>query len=1034
MPKQSLGQRTIAKTSRRLLPLIVGIYFAAYLDRTNIGIAALGMNKSLGFSDYLYGWGAGIFFLGYFLFEVPSNIILTRTGARVWIARIMITWGIISGMMALVSGPRLFLVLRFLLGVAEAGFFPGILFYFTLWFPAAYRARVIAVLFLAVPGSNAIGAAISGAILALDGVFNLAGWQWIFIIEAIPAVLLAIAVLATLPDRPAAAKWLTAEESEWLEAELRAEHAMVEETHSSLTLGQTLRDPRVLTLSVIYLTIVTATYGITFFLPLIIHGFGLSNVSTGLVTAIPYLLGTLGMVSWGYSSDRQLERRWHYVIACLLAGAGLIAAGWLNDPTAAVIALSVGAIGLYGAKPVFWPLPSVFLSGQAAAVGLALINSIGNLGGFIGPYMVGWISGTTQSYRMGLWFLAGCALLSGLIGLLAIRLPRIAASVTEAETTFSPFGQNTPQWQWTVDRLGGFVVHAPYRLRALVRTNEIWLTVLAGGIGAATGVVVLLIYGCTAVIHSVLFHLELGQGLSGAPAVDPWRVAVIPAAGGLLLGLCGLALTRWRPRAAADPIEANALYGGRMSVSDSLVVVGQTIWSSGVGASVGLEAAYTQISAAFGSWVGRSFRVRRADMRLLVGCGAAAAIAGAFNGPLTGAFYAFELVIGTYNLASLAPVAAATITSLLVVRLFRPYATEIDLSALGSIGPADCIPIITLGLVCAVVGIMVMRSVTLCEQVFRGSRVPAWLRPCLGGVVVGALALIRPQVLSSGHSSLYNQLPGEFALDQLALLAVLKGLASAISIGSGFRGGLFFASLFLGALVGKFFYGVLVLTTIVRTLPEPAYAVIGMSSVAVAIVGGPLTMAFLALENTGSLPLTFAALAASVVSSLTVRRTFGYSFATWRFHLRGEVIRSAVDVGWMRNLTAGRMMSKEFSFVRADSNPADLRRRFALGSIQRVVVLDQQDHYAGMFLVQDLQALGSDVTIISEILREQPEVLLPQMPVNEIMARFQATETDAMAVVDDLENMHVIGVLTEQFALRRYTEALDRQRRVLSGE
>ncbi len=1038
MLKQSLEQRTIAKTSWRLLPLIVGIYFAAYLDRTNIGIAALGMNKSLGFSEYLYGWGAGIFFLGYFLFEVPSNIILTRTGARLWIARIMITWGIISGMMVLVSGPRLFLVLRFLLGIAEAGFFPGILFYFTLWFPAAYRARVIAVLFLAVPGSNALGAAISGAILALDGVFNLAGWQWIFIIEAMPAVLLAIAVLTTLPDRPSAAKWLTAEESEWLEAELRKERVVVEETQPALTLGQTLRDPQVLTLSVIYLTIVTATYGITFFLPLIIHGFGLSDVTTGFVTAIPYLLGTVGMLAWGYSSDRQFERRWHYVVACVLAGAGLIAAGWLNDPMAAIIALSVGAIGLYGAKPVFWPLPSVFLSGQAAAVGLALINSVGNLGGFIGPYVVGWIASSTHSYRVGLWFLAGCALVSALIGLLAIRLPHAtgepAATMAEAKATFSPFGQHTPQWRWTVDRLGGFVVHAPYRLRALVRKNEIWLTVLAALLGIVTGIAVLLIFGCTAVLHSVLFHLQLGQGLSGALAVDTWRVAVVPAAGGLFLGLCGLVLAKWRPRSPADPIEANALFGGRMSVSDSLVVVGQTILSSGVGASVGLEAAYTQISSALGSWFGRSFRVRRADMRLLVGCGAAGAIAAAFNGPLTGAFYAFELVIGTYNLASLAPVAAATITSLLVVRLFRPYTNEIDLSALGSIGPADCVPIVTLSLICAVVGIMVMRSVTLCEQVFRRSRIPVCLRPCLGGVVVGGLGLLTPEVLSSGHSALYVRLPGHLPLEPLALLAVLKGLASAISIGSGFRGGLFFASLFLGALVGKFFFGVLVLTTVVRTLPEPAYAVIGMCSVAVAIVGGPLTMAFLALETTGSLPLTFAALAASVVSSLVVRRTFGYSFATWRFHLRGEAIRSAVDVGWMRNLTAGRMMSKEFSSVRADNNPAELRRRFALSSIQRVVVLDQQDRYVGMFLVQDLQILGPDVASVSELLRQQPEVLLPQMPINEIMARFQTTETDALAVVHDLESMHVIGVLTEQFALRRYSEELDRQRRVLSGE
>ena len=421
-------------------------------------------------------------------------------------------------------------------------------------------------------------------------------------------------------------------------------------------------------------------------------------------------------------------------------------------------------------------------------------------------------------------------------------------------------------------------------------------------------------------------------------------------------------------------------------------------------------------------------------MRLFVGCGAAGAIGAAFNAPFTGAFYAFELIIGTYNLASLAPVAAATITSLLVVRLVRPGAHEIDLSSLGFIGPPDVIPILTLSLVCALAGIVVMRSVTLAEQVFRRSRIPAWLRPCIGGMVVGGLALITPQVLSSGHSALYVDLPGKMTLMQLATLSVLKGLASSISIGSGFRGGLFFALLFLGALVGKFFFGVLALTGVVRLLPEPVYAVIGMSSLAVAIVGGPLTMLFLALESTSSLTVTFAAFAASVVSSLTVRRAFGYSFSTWRFHLRGEAIRSAVDVGWMRNLTAGRMMRKEFATVPQDSSVVELQRRFPLGSIQRLVAVDEQGRYAGMVLVQDLHSVGPEVSRVSELLHQQREVLLAQMTVKDAITMFERTETDALAVVDDLEHMRVIGMLTEQFALRRYSEQLDRQRRVLSGE
>jgi len=294
--------------------------------------------------------------------------------------------------------------------------------------------------------------------------------------------------------------------------------------------------------------------------------------------------------------------------------------------------------------------------------------------------------------------------------------------------------------------------------------------------------------------------------------------------------------------------------------------------------------------------------------------------------------------------------------------------------------------------------------------------------------------MITPQVLSSGHSALNLDLPAHLTFYQLASLSVFKALASAISIGAGFRGGLFFASIFLGALVGKFFFGVLALVTVVRTLPEPVYAIIGMSSLAVAIVGGPLTMAFLALEMTGSLTVTFAAFVAAVVSSLTVRRTFGYSFSTWRFHLRGEAIRSAVDVGWMRSLTAARMMVKEYGVVRLDSSLDALRKRFVEPAVQRVMVVDGADRYVGMIQRQDLHFAPANAANIADLLHHGQSVLLPHMTVKEAIAMFEKTETDALAVVDSLENMHVIGVLTEQLALRRYTEQLDRQRRVLSGE
>jgi len=416
----------MVKVAWRLIPLIVLIYFVAYIDRTNVGFAATGMNKDLGFSAYAYGWGAGIFFLGYFIFEVPSNIILHRIGARIWIARIMVTWGIVSGAMMFIVGIRSFLLVRFLLGVAEAGFFPGAILYFTYWFPATYRARVVSALFLSVPGSNAVAAAVSGAILKLDGVWGLAGWKWMFLLESVPAIILAPVVLFVLTERPAVAKWLAPDEREWLEGQLLKERKAIESTQKPLTLGQLLADSRLLGLSSIYLTIVSATYGITFFLPLIIKAHGLSDMTTGFVTAAPYVIGTVGMMLWAYLSDRWNERRWHLILASLLAAIGLVGAAASTNLYWAIAAMSLASIGVYAAKPCFWPLPSTFLSGTAAAGGIALVNSIGNLGGFVGPYVVGWIKDRTQSYGAGLDFLAACALLSAIITFLLVKAPPLS--------------------------------------------------------------------------------------------------------------------------------------------------------------------------------------------------------------------------------------------------------------------------------------------------------------------------------------------------------------------------------------------------------------------------------------------------------------------------------------------------------------------------------------------------------------------------------------------------------------------------------
>jgi ACS family tartrate transporter-like MFS transporter len=407
-------RRTILKVSWRLLPLIVAAYLVAYIDRTNIAFAALTMNTDLGLSAYIYGWGAGIFFLGYALFEVPSNVVLARVGARLWIARIMITWGIVSGLMAATTGPASFLTLRFLLGVAEAGFFPGIIFYLSTWFPEAYRGRVISALFLAQPVSNALASILSGAILEMDGTLGLKGWQWVFIIESVPAVVLAFVVLNRMTDRPTQAGWLSADERAWLESELLAERRGVE-SRGTLSLWQALTDRRVIILSLIYLGMMTATYGITFFLPQIIKGFGLSNLMTGFVSAVPYTVGVFGLLAWGFSSDRRRERRGHLIAAMIVAAAGLAGAGIFGVSWWALLAMAVTAVGLYGSRPSFWPMPSIFLTGTAAAAGIALINSIGALGGYIGPFVVGWIKDSTNSFENGLYFLAACALASAAI-------------------------------------------------------------------------------------------------------------------------------------------------------------------------------------------------------------------------------------------------------------------------------------------------------------------------------------------------------------------------------------------------------------------------------------------------------------------------------------------------------------------------------------------------------------------------------------------------------------------------------------------
>jgi CIC family chloride channel protein len=612
-----------------------------------------------------------------------------------------------------------------------------------------------------------------------------------------------------------------------------------------------------------------------------------------------------------------------------------------------------------------------------------------------------------------------------------------ASAVPHAGKTVSD-AQNQPQARRAPVRrprrpFGSAVLHAPQVLRALVRADEIWLVVLAAFIGAFTGATVYLMTETTQLIHQLLFLISPGERLSAMESLDPVRTVVVPTLGGLFLGLVTWGITRVYHRRSVDPIEANALFGGRMTFIGSLIVMVQTIISNGVGASIGLEAGYTQIGSAIASRFGHAFRVRRNDLRLLVGCGAAAAIGGAFNAPLTGSFYAFELIIGNYSIGTFAPVAVASIVGVSVVNALGGTNFELSVAAT-QIDTLDYIPILALGMVCALLGIAIMRGVTVTEDLFRRSGVPTWLRPMIGGLVVGTLALVTPAVLSSGHGALGHVVDRHYLVTQVLIMVVLKATASAVSIGSGFRGGLFFASLFLGALLGKGFAGVLALVSTSHLVPPAVCAMVGMSGLAVAIVGGPLTMGFLALESTGSLPMTVAVLAACVISALTVRRTFGYSFATWRFHLRGEAIRSAVDIGWMRNLTVGRMMRREVRTVRADTPLSAFKRDFPLGATQRVVALDESDRYTGIVLPPEAHADADDAHKVGDLVHYADTVLLPQMTIKEAVAMFENAESDALVVVDGAETRHVIGLLTEQYALRRYSEELDRRRRELSGE
>ena len=567
------------------------------------------------------------------------------------------------------------------------------------------------------------------------------------------------------------------------------------------------------------------------------------------------------------------------------------------------------------------------------------------------------------------------------------------------------------------------------RAEPRLRDSDLFLLVLAVGAGVAAGIGVVLIDFLLIQLRWLAFAMPEDGHLSDVD-LGPARVLLMPVLGGLLVGLAATLLRRWRQREVVDAIEANALFGGRMSVGDSLGLVGVTLLSGGFGASVGLEAAYTQLGAALASRLGRWLGLRRDDVRTLVGCGAAGAIAAAFNAPLTGAFYAFELIIGAYTLQTLAPVGIAALTGALVVRGLVGSNPIFVVWHEITISPADYPAFFCVGLASAGLGIVVMKGVTSTEALFRSLAVPRLARPALGGLLVGAIALPFPQILGSGHGGIMRVLHSGFDLPFLAGLIVAKIVASAVSIGSGFRGGLFSTSLFLGSLFGSFIGEMLARLSPDLGADPLIYTLVGMGAVAAAIVGAPMTMIMIVLETTGDFAATIGVMVGVVTAAIAVRHWFGYSFATWRFHLRGLAIRSPEDVGWINELLVGPMMRRDPAVIAGELPLEELHRRFPTGSIKQIFVVDEHGGLCGSVDPGEVSPTnGTDAgRTVGDLISKSVSFLLPGENLRTALDRFSQAAQEMLPVIDNPEDRRVIGYLSEAYALRLYAHELERHR------
>ncbi len=560
--------------------------------------------------------------------------------------------------------------------------------------------------------------------------------------------------------------------------------------------------------------------------------------------------------------------------------------------------------------------------------------------------------------------------------------------------------------------------------RRWLRSNV--LSHVLGGIlsGGLAGAAVTAMSYVAEAMHVAIYGIAFDERLSARASVALPVALLALSLGGLAMGLFEFWRRRFKLGGSVDPIEANALRGGRLSLRDGLIVVAQTVLSNGVGASVGLEAGYAQIGSAIASKLGVLASLRRPDLRMMVGCGAAGAMSGAFGAPLMGAFYAFELIIGVYSLANVAPVIAAAVSGALVVQTLGGAPYSLTAPTVAPLGVSAHFGLIVLGLIASALGVGAMRAAAVVERGFQASPLPIWARPIVGGVIVAVFASYTPQVLGAGHGALDLDIPRTLGAGTLATLIALKLISSLVSLASGFRGGLFFASLFVGALLGKL-YAIAVAAAFPHvTLDVTACIFAGMATLGVAIVGGPLTMAFLVLESSGDLSVTGGVLAACIATSLAVRLSFGYSFSTWRLHLRGETIRSAQDIGWQRDLTVARLMDRDPAIGRAEETIAEFRAAHPLGSAHYVALEDGVGRYAGLVAAPEAYAEEHSADQPITTLARLAEVTLsPEMGAKDALALFETAQSEILAVVDPSGGA-LLGTLGEAYAARRYAEAL----------